>query len=327
MNVANLNIRPEAEAIFISLVAVVILISSNGCNITNHMIKKTDNTYRKLGTTNWTYEQDSSTIFWRKVGTGNKNLLLIHGFGPLTAMHWEEMVMQLHNEFTIFIPDLLYFGNSSSNSNNYDPRFIADLLFESLQKLNIGMIGQNIDDIFVAGHSYGGMIASIFAHRYPTITKGLVLINALSKYAENQHFDSLAYHFGFDNINDILIPSDGKSLKALFDVTFYKSKKYPAWMLNRPAHVLYANQTHEKQELLKFLRFHENEMKNMDLSYPGKVDIIWGDKDILIPPKNAYQLNEYYANSELTILPDVGHAANMEAAEEVSEVLKEYLVE
>ncbi|MHA2033331.1 MAG: alpha/beta fold hydrolase, partial [Candidatus Kariarchaeaceae archaeon] len=195
--------------------------SIGSCNITNHLIQKTKRQYKELGLMEWKSENDSSIIHWRRVGKGENNLLLIHGFGPVTEMQWEEVVKILHADFTIYIPDLIYFGESSSITKNYDPRFIVRQIYHSLTD-------QNLHKIYIAGISYGGMISSIFAHEYPDLTEGLILIDALSKFLDKNHSDSLANALGYKNINEILIPTDGKSLKALLQISFYKSKQYPA---------------------------------------------------------------------------------------------------
>jgi pimeloyl-ACP methyl ester carboxylesterase len=264
----------------------------------------------------WKSENDSSIIHWRRVGKGENNLLLIHGFGPVTEMQWEEVVKILHADFTIYIPDLIYFGESSSITKNYDPRFIVRQIYHSLTD-------QNLHKIYIAGISYGGMISSIFAHEYPDLTEGLILIDALSKFLDKNHSDSLANALGYKNINEILIPTDGKSFKALLQISFYKSKQYPAWLLNKPSRILFSNQRNEKEGLLNYLSVNEIDLKSIDIFYNGKVHIIWGKEDLLIPLSTAYELKKLYKTSNLTILPNVGHVANMESPEKVAQIIKQ----
>lgn len=117
---------------------------------------------------------------------------------------------------------------------------------------------------------------------------------------------------------------NGKSLKTLFQISFYKPKKYPSWLLNGPAKDLYSNQTDEKRGLLEFLSENEGDIKGMNLTYKGKVHIVWGEEDILIPVTNAYELEKIYPNAFLTVLPEVGHIANMESPKEVAKIVKEF---
>ena len=289
----------------------------SSCNLTNSYVKRTKRKYAKLGVVEWRSETDSASLLWRKVGNGDKNLLLIHGFGPLPELQWKDIVRELHDDFTIYIPDLIYFGGSTSKYDIYDPRFIARQLNQSLEE-------EQLDSFSLVGLSYGGLISGIYAHEYPNKVRGLILIDALSKYLTENHTDSLAKIKGYEHAQDFLIPEDGKALKAMLEVSFYKSKKYPAWLLNQPAERLYAEQKEEKKALLNFLKDKEADIRDRDYSYNGKVQIVWGNEDLLIPVSNAYLLHDYYPNSKLTILSEVGHAANMEAPEEVSKIIQEF---
>ena len=143
------------------------------------------------------------------------------------------------------------------------------------------------------------MISSIFAHEYPDLTEGLILIDALSKFLDKNHSDSLANSLGYKNINEILIPTDGKSFKALLQISFYKSKQYPAWLLNKPSRILFSNQRNEKEGLLNYLSVNEIDLKSIDIFYNGKVHIIWGKEDLLIPLSTAYELKKLYRFSIL----------------------------
>ena len=290
----------------------------SGCNITGHIIKKTDRFYDKLGVEEWEYEQDSTIVFWRKIGTGDQKLLLIHGFGPVTELQWKGVVKDLHDDYTMYIPDLVYFGNSTSSTNNYDPRFLSEQIYRSLKI-------KGVENVVIAGLSYGGMIASLMAKEYPEFTDKLILIDALSKFSDKNHTDSLAQAMGYSDISEILIPEDGKSLKALFKITFHKRNKYPAWLLNKPARMLYADQTEEKRRLLHFLVVHEDYIKTVDFNYDGQVKIIWGSNDLLFPVFIAHKLDEYYKSSSLSIIPKTGHAAPIDSPKKVSAIIKSFM--
>jgi pimeloyl-ACP methyl ester carboxylesterase len=294
-------------------VLTIVLLSA--CNPAKHILSNSHRQYEKLDLKDWTSELDSSTVYWRKVGYGDQKLILIHGFGAGTELQWEKLVKLLAQDFTMYIPDLIYFGNSTSNYDVYDPRFIARQLFLSLPK-------DSSAGYYVAGISFGGLISSIIAHNYPQKTQGLILMDALSIFADNGHTDSLAKAYGYENISELLIPKNGKALKTMLEVSFYKPKKYPAFLLNKPAQTLYADQRTEKEELLEFMQDHASEIKKLDIRYEGPVRIIWGAEDKIIPLDNGRKLHAFYPESELFILPKVGHVSNMEDPEMVAEIIR-----
>lgn len=301
-----------------SILIPIVLFTS--CNLTNQYVRKIDRYYDKLGTVEWVDETDSASIHWRKVGQGEKKLLLLHGFGPLTGLQWKDVVKELHHEFTMYIPDLIYFGESTSDLKAYDPGFQVRQLHQSMKK-------ENLEQVYVAGLSYGGLISSIYAHVHADFVKGLVLIDALSKFLDDGDTDSLAIAYGYKNIQDILIPADGRALKDLFQISFYKPKKYPEWLLNGPAQKLYSNQMKEKRALLNYISENKEKVKQMNFAYNGNVQIIWGEEDLLIPVSNAYELEKFYPKSRLTILPEVGHVANMESPEEVAKIVHDFCLQ
>jgi len=294
---------------------LVFLFCLSGCSITRQRIKHAEKLYDKLNVIQKEYQLDSSVVYLRKVGTGNQKLLLFHGFGPVPQIQWEDLVEALHSDFTLYIPDLVYFGKSSSDFEEYDPRFQARQLFQVIKN-------EKIDHLLVGGVSYGGLIAEIFAHQYPEITDGLILIDALSIFTNRQYTDSLAEAHGYQDIGEVLIPDNGRALKTLFDLTFYDAMKYPAFVLNKPTRLLYSNQRDHKRNLLSYLFENEKNIKKWDLSYSGPVCIIWGKEDILIPVSTSYQLKNYYPHAELHIVPKAAHAINMENAEEIGEIVR-----
>ncbi|NJN26675.1 MAG: alpha/beta hydrolase [Cyclobacteriaceae bacterium] len=188
------------------LVSVLLVLTLASCNLSRPILNKSHRQYEKAGLREWTTDSDSSSIHWRKVGRGDQKLLLIHGFGASAELQWEGVVAALHDEFTIYIPDILYFGQSTSQSHQFSPMFITRQLHASLCLFES-------DRVMVAGLSYGGLVAGLFAHQYPQKTRALVLIDALSPFASSAHTDSLAQAHGYNDIDEILIPENGKAFK------------------------------------------------------------------------------------------------------------------
>ncbi len=263
---------------------------------------------------------DSASVLWRKVGVGDKVLLLVHGFGPVPQIQWEELVGKLYGDYTIYIPDLVYFGQSTSDVDVYDPRFLARQVLATFR--------QNEEkEFYLAGVSYGGLISAIIANENKERVKGLILIDALSKYMDRTYADSLAASLGYDNLGQVLVPEDGKALKSLFKLTFYKPPKLPAFALNKPAKILYSDQFNQKQNLMKYLFANVSAIKSWSFSYGGPVLILWGSDDVLIPVENAELIKEQYEDARLEIIPDAAHAVNMENAEEVAGFIREFTLE
>ncbi|RLB01490.1 MAG: hypothetical protein DRG83_10060, partial [Deltaproteobacteria bacterium] len=52
--------------------------------------------------------------------------------------------------------------------------------------------------------------------------------------------------------------------------------------------------------------------------------IVAGSDDILVPPENSKILKDRIPNSELVLLPDVGHAIHVEAADQFNRLVDKF---
>jgi pimeloyl-ACP methyl ester carboxylesterase len=105
---------------------------------------------------------------------GRRPLLLIHGFVPsghLSFLPWARE--SLANDRPLILPDNLGYGFSERiprPGDHYSMRSYARDLAGILDQLGV----QQVD---VAGHSWGGVIAAQFAHDYPERVRRLVIVD------------------------------------------------------------------------------------------------------------------------------------------------------
>ena len=299
------------------LVLFIYLIFLASCNFTEQYIARMEKAYEAMGVQRHYIALDSSKILLRDVGAGNQTIVLVHGFGPLAQEQWKEVVQELHQEFRLIVPDLVYFGESTSDFVNYDPKFQARQLHQAIRKLGI-------DQYYLAGLSFGGKVSALLAHRFPDEVRGLVLVDAASYLRNPGYRDSLAQANGFASAQDMLVPKNGKELKKIFKISYFDPPGYPAFLLNGTVKYLYKDEQGHKQGMIDYLYSHSE--NSQDYKYNGPIQILWGEKDILIPLDNAYKLQNFYGtNSQLTIIPEAGHALNMEKPREVAELIREFV--
>ena len=86
--------------------------------------------------------------------TGGKGfpLLLLHGY-PETHLMWHKIAPQLAREFTVIVPDLRGYGDSSKPESdpehyNYSKRAMAQDMAEVMSQLGF-------EEFFVVGHDRG----------------------------------------------------------------------------------------------------------------------------------------------------------------------------
>lgn len=107
------------------------------------------------------------------IGGQGPPLLLLHG-APLSHISWRDVAPKLMNEYTVVVPDLRGYGDSSKppegeNHSNYSKRAMALDQIELMKHFGF-------DRFPVAGHDRGGRVAQRMALDHPEkVTKLAVL--------------------------------------------------------------------------------------------------------------------------------------------------------
>jgi pimeloyl-ACP methyl ester carboxylesterase len=117
---------------------------------------------------------EGRSVFLHCIGAGNPTVVLESGAGS-NAMQWQDVQSELGRTTQTCGYDRAGIGNSVAPLGVRDARDeIADLR-RLLDRVRI-------DPPYVlVGHSYGGVLARVFAHRHPTEVGGLVLIDAMGR--------------------------------------------------------------------------------------------------------------------------------------------------
>jgi pimeloyl-ACP methyl ester carboxylesterase len=107
------------------------------------------------------------------IGSGEP-LILLHGF-PDFWYGWKNIIPGLKDDFKLIIPDLRGY-NLSDKPKGVDS-YRVEILVEDIKGL-IDSLELKFNNIYLAGHDWGGVIAWCFAERYPTLLKKLIILNA-----------------------------------------------------------------------------------------------------------------------------------------------------
>jgi haloacetate dehalogenase len=137
-------------------------------------------------------------------GGSGPPLLLLHGY-PQTHLMWRKLAPRLAGEFTLVIPDLRGYGDSSKppagpGNANYAKRALAQDQIETMTALGF-------ERFAVAGHDRGARVAHRLARDYPERIERLALLDIVPTLYRFETIDQKAatasWHWFF------LIQSDG----------------------------------------------------------------------------------------------------------------------
>ena len=177
---------------------------------------------------------DQTTMhFW---GPRNKtphkpSLVLIHGFGPVATWQWRRQVRSLAPHFNVYIPDLIFFGGSSTTSTERSEVFQAKSVGKLLDKLEVVKL-------HVVGTSYGGLVAYNLAKM---LGEGRVMKVVIASSGVNMTASSnqaIVRTSQLDSIEDLMLPSSPHHLRKLMSLSIYKPPHIvPDFVLNAFIHV------------------------------------------------------------------------------------------
>lgn len=131
-------------------------------------------------------------------GGSGPPLLLLHGF-PQTHLIWHQIADRLAQHFTLVMPDLRGYGDSSkprgsADHASYSKRTMAQDMFELM-----GTLGH--PHFALCGHDRGGRVAHRLALDQPTAIKQLMLLDIAPTRTMYEHtgqaFATLYYHWFF----------------------------------------------------------------------------------------------------------------------------------
>ena len=240
-----------------------------------------------------------------KVAGQGPAILVLHGWGGSSSSWTRVLELLSFKGYKVICPDFPGFGKSDNPPLPWD---VADYMEWALDFVK----SQDLDELFLLGHSFGGKVAVKFALFHPEIVKALILCNSA----------------GIKRV-------PGLKTKIIFilvhigNIIF--SSKLLAGFKDKARRILYSFLQHKdyvkakgvmRQSIKKVL---EEDLLPVLSEIKAKTLIIWGEKDKMVPVKDAYIFNEKIDNSKLEILAGTGHSPHLEKAKELADIILNFL--
>lgn len=146
-------------------------------------------------------------------------VVLVHGFAAEGIVTWQFQVGALAKKYSVYVPDLLFFGGSTTDKTDRSPTFQAECLAAALGKLGV-------ERCTVVGFSYGGMVAFKMAELYPELVQAIVVSGSIIAMTDSISETTLK-GLGFSSSSELLLPTSVKGLKALLSVAAHKKLWFP----------------------------------------------------------------------------------------------------
>lgn len=243
-------------------------------------------------------------------------LVLIHGmFGDF--LDWEPVLEPLGASQRVIAVDLPGFGGSSKPRREYSGEFFVASLHEFFRQLPL-------KKFILAGNSFGGQIAMLYALEHPESVSKLVLVNsggfrkhtAAEKAMLEARFSERVLAGLAPSINEILF-------STVFSRTSENSKRYLAKQNGKlqradyPAYA-YALASSIRLSLATYLVDRLAELRAPTL-------LVWGEKDQVLPVAQAELALTQLRRGELKTIPGCGHAPQLECPAEFLRSVQPFL--
>lgn len=249
-------------------------------------------------------------------------LLLIPGFGLNAIWHWNAQVGPMSRHFDVIVPDLIFFGGSTTSSSQRSEIFQAEAFIKLLDVLGVAD-----RHLYIAGTSYGGFVAYHMARLLgPERIKRVVIASSDLLKSEEDDKELMA-RAGVDNLVDLMLPNNTKTLKSLLGLTTYRAPKFmPEFLLRDIMRSHYKDNTERKLEILNGLTVGTKDFELAPLQQD--VLVIWGEGDQVFNVKNAHKMKEKLGdNAKLEILPKTGHMPHQEDSKRFNKILSNFLLD
>lgn len=232
-------------------------------------------------------------------------VLILHGWGG-SSDSWTKTIDILAKQgFRVICPDFPGFGKSKTPFSPWDLENYINWLNEFINFLNL-------DKFFLIAHSFGGRIAIKLATKNPEKIKRLILCASAGIKPKSGLKTKIIFYLAKIG-NTIFAPKHLARFKDGARNSFY------IFLRNRD--YVKANGT-MKETIKKVLE--EDLLSDLE-KIKIKTLIVWGEIDKMVPLKYAFIFKEKIKNSELEILPKIGHSPHLEAPKKLAEIVIKFL--
>jgi len=246
-----------------------------------------------------------------QIGDGNP-LVLIHGF-PLSSEMWREQAELLaENGFRVILHDLPGFGGNTSIEQRFSLAEMAAQIDETLDSLRI-------EKAIIGGLSMGGYVLFEFFRRAPEKFSALILCDT-THLADTDEKRASRY--------DLISKIEAQGAEALFEnmlpnlISDQTKQNNPSLAAELREIFLNVNPDSAVNALQSMAERRDSSDLLEQIDAPTL--LIFGEFDKVTNLDNARQLNREIKHSELSIINDAGHYANLEQPAQFNRALLDF---
>jgi len=252
-------------------------------------------------------------------------LVAIHGFGA-SLYTWHAVLRALSGRHTVYAVDLKGFGQSPKpNDGQYSVHDQAALIRELMD-------AQELRDVTLVGHSFGGGVALALAVELERASPGtlasLILLDAAAYPQPLPSFVSILRLPVIGWLSQYLLPIEFQ-VRFVLKLAYYRDARIPDATVRAYATALglpggrRALRATAKQIIPK-------DIDALSAEYPTirvPALLIWGRHDEIVPLWVGERLSRALPNARLLVIDDAGHVPHEETPDPVGTALRAFLAQ
>lgn len=241
-------------------------------------------------------------------------VLLFHAF-PLGAAMWEGQAKALPDGWRLLAPDVRGFGGSTIDEPDSDPR-IDDYAKDALDLLR----ELEISSAVVGGLSMGGYATMALLRRQPAIATAVILADTRMTpdtpegRANRRAMLALADREGPSGVAKDMMP-------RLLGKTTLAGRPTVEALVRRL--IKQQSTAAVRGAIQRMMERPDSQAVLEQVTVPTL--IVAGDEDVITPVDDSRRMHAAIPNSELVVLPETGHLANLERPDLFNDALRAFL--
>ena len=299
---------------------IFILLLFCSCNPYRFASRHVTGKVEKAGLSLHTARMEKYTINYWDSQEDKPVLLLIHGLGADTEFHWYKQVGEL-KDYRIIMPNLLYFGGSVPENDNYSVIGQVRAMQALIKELGL-------KEFYLCGFSYGGLVAAELAKAETGKVKKLLLFDAPVKYFVREDLQPLLHKYGLKEPSQLLVPKDAKAMKDLTSVIYKHPPHIPAAFYKSFQVNMYQENEEQYTRILRKMESERAYFETQDYKFHFPVLLLWGEDDVMVPSSVGKMLQEHIgSNARFVVIPGTAHVPNLEKPHAFNKYMLDFLKE
>ncbi|WVZ64208.1 hypothetical protein U9M48_013768 [Paspalum notatum var. saurae] len=253
-----------------------------------------------------------------KPDRGRLSVVLLHGFAGDGILTWVLQVGALAKHYDVYVPDLLFFGGSTSPAGgDKSPEFQAECVVGALRRLGV-------ERCAVVGFSYGGFVAFRMAEAHPGLVVSVVATGSIVNMTRSTR-DAMLRRLGAVSLAGFLLPDDVAGLRSLFAAGTNRKWWFPERVLQDYLSLMIYNRK-ERAQLLEALVSSKEQEVVAAPSFQQDILLLWGENDSIFLVEVAKSLKKQLGEkAKLRSIGRAGHLVMLERPWVFNRYLREFL--